>query len=407
MNPSPSMNDSFFSGVSIRLFPLRADPATLQNFIDRYLNRPELNGQHYFRSQNSYVMLSILNYTKMSDSVSQLGYLSQNEVMFSIPLQWYMLNPQGRTLHDGKNYSLLMHQDTSTAPHIFVDNDRSAVGGRELFGWPKLPMKLQPDVSQWLEHPENKERLLTVKVALYDELFKQRRREVIPLIQINRATSATLANPMEKNLQAAQDFANGCLPASALAEHRQLHDRYWTKEAQQQLAHLDPATASMAAQAGLSEQAAFEAAQNRPLLGRTRNNIGLKQFPHADDPTISAYQALGNSVSTIEHVRGQGLLGRQGTELDVSGGYEVCIREVEQLPVVQQLGLMTSQRKGRWHTLQPIAPSWVDVDIGYSAAAHPPLFLSVHGRPVNPNVVDLPEFRSEYRRSEEGEVLKV
>ena len=77
-----------FEGVSMRTFPLRAEMQVLHTFIERYLNMmpPEIA---HFRPYVPYVYLMILNYGQMSSEIGDSGWVSQNEVAFAVPLEWY------------------------------------------------------------------------------------------------------------------------------------------------------------------------------------------------------------------------------------------------------------------------------------------------------------------------------
>ena len=98
------------------------------------------------------------------------------------------------------------------------------------------------------------------------------------------------------------------------------------------------------------------------------------------------------------------MLARQGSEADIAGGYEINIRNVEQLPIDERLGLVVESSMGSWDTLLPVSPSWVDIDISYRPADYPALFEVVNGMFVPPTNAPLPEFQSEYRRPTESTV---
>src|SRR3990172_365629 len=73
-----------FQGVTMRGFPLSADFQALERFCDQYLNlAPEFAA---FRPSMPYVMLCVVDYGRMSLQAGNLGWTSQNEVLFSVPL---------------------------------------------------------------------------------------------------------------------------------------------------------------------------------------------------------------------------------------------------------------------------------------------------------------------------------
>ncbi len=115
------------SGMTIRYLPLRAKINSLRKFCDDYLNLmpPEIAE---FRPSMPYVFLQLVHYGHMAQEVQNSGWVSQNEVVFSIFLDWYKKV-------DGE----YIFQDTaSVSPFIFVDQAASQATGREVYGWPKL-----------------------------------------------------------------------------------------------------------------------------------------------------------------------------------------------------------------------------------------------------------------------------
>ncbi len=85
-NAAMQMEPPFtFDGVSMRVLPLRANPDTLQSFVNRYLNIcPDEVGE--FRAYVPYVYLMVLDYGRMSVEQSNAGWIAQREIAGIEPL---------------------------------------------------------------------------------------------------------------------------------------------------------------------------------------------------------------------------------------------------------------------------------------------------------------------------------
>ena len=78
-----------FSGATARVFPLRANMAQLTHFVDHYVNMDIPPGIVQFRPALPYVYLMVLDYGSMSAasvSAQNVGWVSQHEVAFTVPL---------------------------------------------------------------------------------------------------------------------------------------------------------------------------------------------------------------------------------------------------------------------------------------------------------------------------------
>ncbi len=391
------LNGSFFSGVTVRVFPLRADPSILQDFVDRKLNRDETSsGNNYFRSANSYVYLQVLNYDKISARALQMGYSRQNEVLFSIPLLWYKKNPTGPSRYNGERWELVKFQNVATSPYIFVDNEISVLSGRELYGWPKLLMKLDSKNDSWLKDPTSPDVLLKAKVSLFEQLFQRQRRKYQPLLEIRRR------NPIEEQQNSARRIeervgrpVENLTAWSEVAKHKQMHDAYWAKEVARQAHPLEPNLAAQQTMNAWSEVHSYEQWQaSAPMLGRLTNNIGFREFLLSDQPIVPAYSALCNSISRIDHIRAIGPLGEDPN--DLSSGYTVSLRNYDQLPIADELGLISSFSDNKKRVFKPISPSWFDVDLGYEFPEDNQFLVFVHDNVVQQDLSNLPRLRNEF-----------
>src|SRR5262245_41619871 len=149
-----------FSGVTARVFPLKVDMPALTRFIDQYLNfAPKTIAD--FRPVLPYVYLAVLHYGQMAPEKPGLGWVAQNEVTLSIPLAHYR-----REEVNGRPHRAVFDGWVWVSPYIFVDDDFSLIGGREFYGWPKIPSQIaSPEKNTWLIHPRNRSHLLSLKTT--------------------------------------------------------------------------------------------------------------------------------------------------------------------------------------------------------------------------------------------------
>jgi hypothetical protein len=322
---APSPPPYRFSGVSMRVFPLRASLRRLRQFCDSYLN--VFRGVAEFRPLDGFVELVVLEYPSIT-SVEQPAFATygQTEVFFLIPVLW----------------TDVISGDTRVAvitPYIFVDNPTSARLGRDLFGWPK-------------------------EAAWY-------RRDAI--------ASGFAAHHLAIDKET---LANGGVTTSRLLEVDSLG-------AQERLSFGRPSAGSTISfdLNGLIKLAARPvraagrglALWHRYLRGaltqwRTPTdvlNINLKQAPQLEPVGTACYQALTVTPLRATRLNGFGLLGERRQLLgDPSGGCIVRIYEDPTWPVVTQLGLSfedasldgSEPRNRVAYEFKPVFPFWLSTD---------------------------------------------
>ena len=171
-----------FTGVTMRVFPLRANRYLLQRFIDQQLNiiPPEAGS---FRVFLPYIYLIIVNYGKMSVEAANLGWISQNEVAFSVPLIW-------RHEVDGK----MVQEFAYVSPFIYVDNPLSMTTGREVYGWPKMMASFDPQLSAWMDNPTNRIQQAAMSVDMVREAYSGARATRCTLMEVDAAPIPTFAH---------------------------------------------------------------------------------------------------------------------------------------------------------------------------------------------------------------------
>jgi hypothetical protein len=171
-----------FKDVTMSVFPLRASLPRLEAFCDAYLNHA--GDAIRFQPFLPYVYLIILDYGRMSVEAANMGWIAQHEVAFSVPLRWMQKERSGGIL-DFRDWAF-------TSPFIFVDNELSMSTGREVYGWPKTLVHLDPTVSDWAEDPTGRRRVFHVSVKAVGRAFAGERFERQPFIDIHQRPATDL-----------------------------------------------------------------------------------------------------------------------------------------------------------------------------------------------------------------------
>ena len=342
-----------FQNVVLRFFPLRADFATLGRFCDSYLNiAPEFA---CFRPSMPFVLLCIVDYGKMSLEQGNLGWTSQNEVFFAVPLEWYRFE-------DGE---YVFHDLAQVTPFIFVDNESSQVGGREVFGWPKVQGWFSAEVNTWARNPRNRRHLLCMETRIFERLYAGGRPEACELLRIEEEPPPSFTQFPPRADNALNPLVS--LPRALATWSSLLAEGF------------DLVTApAMRGYTAIDRQALpnLVASALGSLDGFTRsfqnNNVNLKQFRDAEQPLDVCYQALTNARITVtKFIRG-GMLGDLAlVRGDASGGFRVRLVRYDSQPVIETLGLHVSEESSdggeRVAVLEPVLPFWTELDLRYEA----------------------------------------
>jgi hypothetical protein len=358
-----------FQGVTVRLFPLRADQEKLSAFCKSYLDIPAEVSQ--FDLVFPLVYLAVLNYGKMSPKDTRSGWVSQHEVVFLVPLAQ-------RRHGEGNGVGNPRFIDWAwITPYIFVDDEISLRGGREFYGWEKIPSRIRREVNPWVGHPREPSRLMTLEISDQASM-KDEEKQWAPLLEIHQQASPSLSvfaydwtDPFLGMPKAALDLAAQAWDRAAFflgplfrGERSPLAPEEWYKTV---IAGLK----GMMLPAFLYQQQGKGI--DRSLLGEVGSSkqITVKTFPDAKDPSSSCYEAIIQSPMTITKYHKGGLLG-EGNLLgnDPTGGFSINLY-LDSLgrDIMENLGLddkQRGQRDGREIvTLQPFSPLWAEVDMEY------------------------------------------
>jgi hypothetical protein len=341
-----------FTGVTMRVFPLRANRYLLQRFIDQQLNIiPPEAGQ--FRVFLPYIYLIIVNYGRMSVEAANLGWISQNEVAFSVPLIW--------TRQAGGK---LVQDFAYVSPFIYVDNPLSMTTGREVYGWPKMMAGFDPQLSSWMANPTNRIQQAAMSVDMVREAYSGAHATRCTLMEVDSAPIPTFA-------QVPFDVRNPLMPWNAMRKAIYTSSALLGDSVEIFRGVLDEFVQGQARE-GIGGQ--IERAMKSPASLGVLNTVNLKQFRDAQDPELFCYQAVTNTPMTIKSFRRGGMLGDLRTLAgDVTGGYRIRIHNYDTQPIIGSLGLevsSTAEIEGtNVSNLLPVFPFWLELDLEYPLAS--------------------------------------
>lgn len=352
-NPLPIAPPFLFNNVSVRVFPLRANLDALQQLVDGYLNFiPPEAGK--FRVSAPYVMLEVLDYGEIAESVSRIGWFAQTEVFFSVYVEWYQY----------VNGEWVFNDWAVITPYIFVNDNFSVPLGRGVYGFPKVLAELTPVNSDWPKDPLAPVTLARLKTQVFPEAYAGKGLEDRILMEVQRDA------PMS-NLQVPPDPLSPLMPwtiASHLAQAVRgfATDAMWVAQSMRisPVGPMTPATFSQML-------GRFGAALNPAGNGFVTNSINLKQFRRADAPEKICYQAVTNGPMYTTGFNGGGLLGEERTIAgDLSGGHTIKLFEHPSFHLVQSLGLEVDRRSMgpggvTVAEIKPLMPMWVNINLRY------------------------------------------
>lgn len=334
-----------FTGVGMRVFPLRASLGRLNELCDRLLNGfPDVAE---FRPIDGFVELVVLEYSSIT-SVEQPAFASygQTEVFFLVPVMW-------KDKASGKQHFAVI------TPYIFVDNPVSARLGRDLFGWPKEAAWYRRDNVASSPSPSAATQLLSLDTETISASGTASSR----LIEIDD-------QPDRDWLSYGRRRTPDDVPLD-LTSLLRLYARPW----------LVAGRGFALWRRGLLDLL------TQPTRPFDMLNVNLKQVPQLDPEGTAAYQALTVTPLRTTRLNGIGLIGERKQLLgDPSGGCVIRIFEDPTWPVVSKLGLSyddvspESDALGARQVfrLRPVLPLWCSADFDQ----HPSRILASRGTPA-------------------------
>jgi hypothetical protein len=342
-----------FEGLSARVFPLRANLDSLQRLCNSYLNFiPKEVGR--FRVASSYVFLMMLDYGKLAELLSNLGWFAQKEIFFCTPVQWYKVISGKWVFHDWAVFT----------PFIYVDDDLSVPVGRIVYGWPKTIARLTPTLSRWIEDPRTPISEATLSTMVFPELYSGRRLEERVFMEVER-------DPTMNNLRYPIDTQAAFAPWTVAANVAQAMAGF----GRDYISLLNglglfPMNDGSSPDNFIAMMNQFGGAMAPVGPGLISNTLNLKQFRRSDDPSRFCYQALTNGPMRFTALNAMGLFGEERVLAgDVSGGYSIKLYDWPSVPIVETLGLEVTQR---WRgegadvsVVKPVLPFWYDANMEY------------------------------------------
>jgi hypothetical protein len=389
-----------FEGVTMMIFPLRANIARLTEFCDSYLNinakGDEADQLDQFKPAAPIVFMIVLKYGKMASAVSQtarnIGWIAQHEVTFTVPLEWWRWT--GKKTGEGE----LKFQDWAiVSPFIFVDDSLSQNTGREVYGWPKVAGSLCADLGASLRSPSSETKVLHFSTYTQPKFTQGKLTSKNLLLEIDADPdpaftsfppqlsspwmpwniAAQVASTSFATLGTVLDYGLGLglrgYPrqqnrASFLLDSSRVAIRYASEAVS---GAVDPLWWLRLLTSGKPESATQPSPAHPSSL--TVQSITVKQFPDIERPHLACYQALVRSGTSIRRVNRAGLLGDLSLlRSDLSGGYTVRIHQSALHPIVESLGIDVHRTDAtpngdRSYVLKPLLPYWCDVDTSYEA----------------------------------------
>jgi len=349
----------FIPGVVAQVYPLRADLVRLQEFCDAYLNfigeedRPPV----YFRAALPCVLLGILNYPRMAFTGHNMGWLSQHEIVFDVPLEWYAV----------ENERLVFKDWALFTPFIYVDNPLSIEGGREVYGWPKSAAQLLPadDAPSAAGRPS---RFFALGVPEPGRRYGGRIRTLLELRREARGEGPLSALPDALVRSATALWGSlASLAGAPVFGYERPPDLYnLFAMARRGLDYAGNLMSGFLFRPSAAPQHSGRIELDSPLS--YLNYITLKQFRDAEVPELACYQALVRSkivAARLNHVSLSPLV-----PPDLTCGVSVGLHRLPDHPIIESLGLEVSEETVRGDTrvatLRPAFPFWLNADLGYS-----------------------------------------
>jgi hypothetical protein len=208
-----------FPDLTLQVFPLDADPSTLQDFVNGYLNVPlgsdESHGEHRFEAAGTQVYLMVTTLGPegggMWSESNDIGWWADKDVSFAIPVKHYQRASGAASPWALKHTGLV-------TPFAFANRSRAVISDREINGRSTIYAEIDDaagSASTTNDHSENLRPLLTVSTDMFPAFFMGQEAEqdtLIEICEVGRATEATASPPSEKARRGAPPKSGVPLP---------------------------------------------------------------------------------------------------------------------------------------------------------------------------------------------------
>jgi hypothetical protein len=311
-----------FPDVTLQVYPLLAERARLDAYLENYLNGPLAPTGLRFETFGSYVYL-LVNVTgdqlgTMWSSANNIGWWAEREVSFCVPVKWY---------RDDELISVGM-----VAPFVYANNGRAVITDREVNGRPSIEATIVSPDDVWLASsgPAKARRFLQLDTEAFPALHLGQRGRRCTLLEID-----------ERDVLPYNDDVGWRMVAQS-----------WGKTL---VDDLKRKTEERLASAGAVQDAKALALELLAHEGPI-NWINLKQYRDAADMERACYQAAVHttrSITRIYDIR------------EIEHSVHVRLHRLSGHPIAEALGLkvksVTSQEGQVVENLQPVRPFWMRV----------------------------------------------
>jgi hypothetical protein len=361
----PAHLEQKYSDVVTQIFPLKASMNRLQEFCDSYLNLDEDLPLH-FKPAVPWVLMQVVDYGAMAVTSSNLGWFSQHELAFGVPLRCYKKEKNDWVFVD---WAMVF-------PFIFVDNPLSMSGGRKIYGWSKSGIKI--DATSSIFEAGSARRLASISLVTsgtnygepsgteeFLQVFQRR-----PFVSASSAVTdlfSAIPRAIASSVTAAYSIfeTTGLFPIGYsdrdLKSLEEMLSRFYGL-----VNSVTPKSFRAPTGEATSPPSSDGGSGIAPF-----NIITMKQIRDVHSSSAACFQAVVGSKMQIERTIDGGSL-FDPLAGDTSGGIYINLLNTAVQPIVQTLGLETSEYSSVGgkpaSTLRPTMPFWLKMDLGYGLA---------------------------------------
>jgi hypothetical protein len=325
----PVVGPFHFPDVTVQVYPLMADQATLDNFLRQYLNDPLTGTGLSFKTFGSYVYLMINVHGDlrgaMWSSSNNIGCWAEREVSFCVPIKWYHKTPGG----GNELISAGMIE-----PFVYANNVRAVITDREVNGRPSVYATIDSPHDVWLSSmgPDADRRLLCMETDMFPALGLGQKAQLGTLIEIDGIDA---------------------LPEDDEVDSRMISET-WGPELIADLRRKINLSSVQKDEVDAAKALALEIL----VHGAPINRISLKQYRDANEVDKACYQSLVHTPRSITRLYEIG---------EILPRTHVRLHRVPGHPIAEVLGLkIKSESSGGGKVvdnIQPIRPFWMHIEV--------------------------------------------
>jgi len=357
----PPQLEQKYTDVVTQIFPLKASMNRLQDFCDGYLNVDEKLPLR-FAPAAPWVLMQVVDYGAMAAVSRNIGWFSQHELAFGVPLRCYRKEKGEWVFVD---WAMVF-------PFIFVDNPLSLSAGRKIYGWSKSGIKV--DATPSIAEAGHARRLASISLVTsgttygeasdtetFLQIFQRR-----PFVSASSAVTdlfSIIPRAIASSITAATSIFETTGAFSAGYSDRDL------QSLDEMLKRFYGVMSSMVS--GSFRVPVGQPATKRGAAIAPFKIITMKQIRDVRSSSAACFQAIVGSKMQIERVIDGGSL-FDPVVGDSSGGIYINLLDTTVQPIARTLGLETTEGStvgGKpASTLRPMMPFWLKMDLGYGLA---------------------------------------